>query len=401
MLLWYIVVLVIKILMISFLRKIFLPNPEPMNVIYVHKKNIINNLEVLQSLQPKAEIFPVLKSNAYGHGLKQVTKIIRKLDVPYLVVDSFPEYMIVKKYAKQEILLLGETLPDNYYNFNLKKTTFCISNIQTLESIWKMKKKIRIHVFLNTWMNREWIDEENLIKFIKILKQYPQIEVTGVMSHFHSADKVYWNCIDDQIEKFKKMYYEIVNAGYSPMRRHIWNSAWMMKMKDDFFNAFRPGLAMYGYNPLDQSDESFVQWKKLKPAISIVSRIISLHGLWYGQWVSYGQEYKSFPEFHPGQASTEKVATIPFGYAEWLPRSVSWKSMFSNGWRKYFKQVWTVCMNMCSILVDWSTNLYDKIEIVSENLSSKNTLKSLVEQSWMITYEFLVKLDKGIRREII
>ena len=97
--------------MISFLRKIFLPNPEPMNIIYIHKKNIINNLEVLQSLQPKAEIFPVLKSNAYGHGLKQITKIIKKLDVPYLVVDSFPEYMIVKKYAKQEILLLGETLP--------------------------------------------------------------------------------------------------------------------------------------------------------------------------------------------------------------------------------------------------------------------------------------------------
>ncbi|MEI8253822.1 MAG: hypothetical protein WCG25_09050 [bacterium] len=45
----------------------FLPNPEPMNIIYIHKKNIINNLEVLQALQPKAEIFPVLKSNAYGH----------------------------------------------------------------------------------------------------------------------------------------------------------------------------------------------------------------------------------------------------------------------------------------------------------------------------------------------
>jgi len=92
--------------MISFLRKIFLPHPEPMNVIYIHKKNIINNLEVLQSLQPKAEIFPVLKSNAYGHGLKQIAKIVKKLDVPYLVVDSFPEYMIVKKHSRQDILLL-------------------------------------------------------------------------------------------------------------------------------------------------------------------------------------------------------------------------------------------------------------------------------------------------------
>jgi hypothetical protein len=65
--------------------------------------------------------------------LKQITKIIRKLNVPYLVVDSFPEYMIVKKYSRQEILLLGETLPNNYYDFDFKRTTFCISNIPTLE----------------------------------------------------------------------------------------------------------------------------------------------------------------------------------------------------------------------------------------------------------------------------
>jgi len=379
--------------MISFLRKMFLPNPEPMNIIYIHKKNIINNLEVLQALQPKAEIFPVLKSNAYGHWLKQIIKIIKKLDVPYLVVDSFPEYMIVKKYAKQEILLLWETLPENYYKFSFKRTTFCISNVEALEYIGSMNKEARIHIFLNTGMNREWIDEENLVKFLEVLKLYPKIEVTWVMSHFHSADKIYSNCIDDQIEEFKKMYYQIVNAWYNPTRRHIWNSAWMMKMKDDFFNAFRPGLAMYGYNPLEQSDEKYIQWKKLKPALTIESRIVSLHDLWYGQWVSYGQEYKAY--------ATEKVATIPFGYAEWLPRSVSWKVMFSNGWRKYFKQVWNICMNMCSILVDWSTNLYDGIEIISENLSSKNTLKSLVDQSGMITYEFLVKLDKGIRREIV
>lgn len=379
--------------MIGFLRKIFLPQPEPMNVIYIHKKNIINNLEVLQSLQPKAEIFPVLKSNAYGHGLKQITKIIKKLDVPYLIVDSFPEYMIVKKYTKQEILLLGETLPENYYNFNFKRTTFCISNIQALEVIWKMNKEVRIHIFLNTGMNREWIDEENMDKFIEILKKYPQIDLTGVMSHLHSADKIYGNYIDEQIDKFKKMYYQIVNAGYAPMWRHIWNSAGLMKIKDDFFNAFRPGLAMYGYNPLQESDENFAQWKKLKPALSIDSRVICLHDLQYSQWVSYGRDYTTM--------WTEKVATIPFGYAEWLPKSLSGKIIFSNGWRKYFKQIGAICMNICSVLVDWSVNLYDEIEIISENQSSKNTVKSLVEQNWMIIYEFLVKLDRGIRREII
>ncbi len=77
-----------------------------MNVISIHKKAILSNYDFLQTLQPHAEIFPVLKSNAYGHGLKQMVKILRKTDAPYLVVDSFPEYQIVKKYSNKQILLL-------------------------------------------------------------------------------------------------------------------------------------------------------------------------------------------------------------------------------------------------------------------------------------------------------
>jgi alanine racemase len=77
-----------------------------MNVITIEKKTIFRNVEILQKLQPKGDIFPVLKSNAYGHGLKQMVKILRRTDVPYLVVDSFPEYQIAKKYSNKDILLL-------------------------------------------------------------------------------------------------------------------------------------------------------------------------------------------------------------------------------------------------------------------------------------------------------
>ncbi|MCF7835417.1 alanine racemase [Candidatus Gracilibacteria bacterium] len=378
--------------MIGFLRKIFLPHPEPMNMILIHKKNILNNLEVLQSLQPKSEIFPVLKSNAYGHGLKQITKIIKKLDVPYLVVDSFPEYMIVKKYTKQNILLLGETLPDNYRYFDFKRTTFCISNMEALQEIGKLRKGVRIHLFLNTGMNREGIDEDNLDKFIEVLKQYPNIELEGVMSHLHSADNMYSNNIEQQIDLFKKLYYKIVNAGYTPIWRHIGNSAGLMKIKDDFFNAYRPGLAMYGYNPLNLSDENFNLGKKLKPALSILSTVISKHNLKYGDGVSYGHTYRSM--------DSEVVANIPFGYAEGLARSVSGKILFKIG-KKYFKQIGTICMNLSSFLIDKSVNLYDEVEIISENQTSKNTVKNLVDQNGMLIYEFLVGLDKGIRREVV
>lgn len=100
-----------------------------MNVIWLRKKALLQNLDFLQSLQPQAAIFPVLKSNAYGHGLKQVVKILAKTGVPYLTVDSYPEYVVAKKHADIPVLLLGETLLENYKKFDHKKTTFCVYNI--------------------------------------------------------------------------------------------------------------------------------------------------------------------------------------------------------------------------------------------------------------------------------
>ena len=84
----------------------FSPTVKPMNIIWLRKKVLLQNLEYLQSIQPQAAIFPVLKSNAYGHGLKQVVKILAKSDVPYIAVDSYPEYVVVKKHCTLPILIL-------------------------------------------------------------------------------------------------------------------------------------------------------------------------------------------------------------------------------------------------------------------------------------------------------
>lgn len=99
-----------------------------MNVITIDKKTVLRNFDILQNIQPKGAIFPVLKSNAYGHGLQHMVKILRRTDAPYLVVDSFPEYQIVKKYSPKDILLVGETLLENYKYFDPRRVAFCVYN---------------------------------------------------------------------------------------------------------------------------------------------------------------------------------------------------------------------------------------------------------------------------------
>ena len=106
-------------------------------------------------------------------------------------------------------------------------------------------------------MNREGIDQQDLPYFLEVLKDYEHVEVEGVLSHLHSADDREHDGIKDQIKLFKKLYKLIEQAGYSPKRRHIGNSAGLFKIKDKFFNAWRPGLALYGYNPLQEGSERY------------------------------------------------------------------------------------------------------------------------------------------------
>ena len=374
------------------IKRLFHPQVEPINKIHIHSKNFLHNFEYLQSLQPQSALFPVLKSNAYGHWLLQITKILSKTIAPYLVVDSFPEYQIVKKNSKKNILLLWETSPYNYKKFDLSRTTFCVYNIETIKHLTKLKKKIKIHLFLDTWMHREWVNQNELLNILEFLKDYPKLQIEWVLSHLHSADEPEHTQIQSQIDLFKKMYHTIIDYGYTPIRKHIWNNAGLFKIKDSFFNAYRPGLALYGYSPLCVEDKYYSQGEPLKPSLSITSKIVSLHNIKQWEWVSYNYTRIA--------SEDTTVASIPFGYAEWLPRSTSNKISFKLNTKNnsdYAPQIWNICMNLSSLQVEeW--NIWDSVEIIG--LEWENTVQKLSENSDRIIYEILVWLDRGIRREI-
>ncbi len=380
------------LIMLWFLRTLFGPRVYPMNIIRLRKKILLQNLEYLQSLQPQAALFPVLKSNAYGHGLKQIVKMLSRTDVPYLAVDSYPEYVIVKKYSRIPVLILGETLLENYKKFDYKKTAFCVYNIWTIRHLGRLGKEIKIHLFLNTGMNREGIQENELHELIKELQSHPTLTVEWVLSHFFDADNLSDFTITDQIQRFKRMYYKVIDAWFTPERRHIGNSAGIFKINDEFFNAYRPWISLYGYNPLSPQDTLYKKWNNVLPVLSISSRVISLQTIRPGEWVSYHHEYRP--------SDKETIATLPFGYAEWLFRSASGK-IFVKHRKAFFRQVGTICMNLSSYIVDTSVHIGDEVEIISDNPRAKNSMITLAEQSGTIVYETLVKLDRGMRREII
>lgn len=152
------------------LRNIFHKKPDKvLNWIEISRENILSNYRHIQSLQSGMSIFPVVKSNAYGHGLKQIVEILNQTNAQMIAVDSLLEYQIVKRHTDKRILVLGETFSENYQYFDHKNTSFCIWNISTLECLISLKKPFHIHLFLNTGMNREGIQERELDLFLSKL----------------------------------------------------------------------------------------------------------------------------------------------------------------------------------------------------------------------------------------
>ena len=369
----------------------FKPNVEPMNRIYISKSALLHNYGYLQSLKPNADLFPVIKSNAYGHGIDNILNIYKWLPIKYIVVDSFPEYNIVRRHSKFNVLLLWETLPANYEKFNFKRTTFCVYNLETLQALVKLNKKIKIHLFLNTWMNREWIDADLLPNALEFLKNHDKIKIEGVMSHLYSVNKL---DIERQVDAFKMMYQQILDYGHTPKYRHIWASAWLLKIQDDFFNAYRPWLALYGYNPLAEEDSDFDLWEKLQPALSLSSIITAINSVPYNEWVSYAPQRKQLDK------SDKITVTVPFGYAEWMPRSVREKIEISHE-DGDLKQIGNVCMNLSCYLWNEKVLIWDKVWLLRQDQKVSGSVTWWAKAAGTISYEILVHLDRGIRREIV
>lgn len=359
----------------------------------ISKDAVLHNYDFLQSLKPSDVIFPVLKSNAYGHGIEEIAGILKETSAPYLCVDSYPEYQIARKYSKKDILLIGETLPENYWFFDHKHTAISVYNISTLKYLAKKSRPRRIHLFINTWMNREGVQLHNLGTVLDIIKQAPHLVFEWVMSHFADSDNKDTTYMHEQIERFKKMYTLIQQSGFSPRFKHIGNSASIAKFDDPFFTAWRTGKCLYGWNPVSPEDAHRSSYQTLQWVMRITSKVISSQQIDTWDTVGYSRTYTA--------AQPTNIITIPFWYYEWLPRVLSNK--FQVKWNEhYLTAAGRISMNMSSYD---GNNLPiavgDEIELISPLSSDANSIISIARLADTIPHDVLVRFAANMKKEVV
>ncbi|MFA4942710.1 MAG: alanine racemase [Patescibacteria group bacterium] len=377
--------------MINFFRKILRPKYEPLNRIEIIKQNLLDNFAYLSSLQRGAEIFPVLKSNAYGHGLKELAKILNKTSTKMVAVDSFPEAQIVYKNFKGRVLFLNE-MPLKAYNYCLfKRSEFCVYNSATLKYLAKHHSGVKIHLFYNSGMNREGISD--LQSFLDENNKYlNRVQIVGFCSHLMASDTDP-EMTSKQESNFMAALDILQQNKIFPTWIHLGNSAGIFVLRNKRLTAFRAGLALYGYSPL--VGESEVD-NHLKPALRVVSTIIARQALKRGDKVSYNGRYEA-------QGDTQ-IALVPFGYYEGLDRRLSNEAQFLVHGKKDFlaKVAGTISMNLvCLDAGDYQFKIGDRVELVSPDNNSVNSIKNLSNISRTIPYEQLVRLQGNIHRQVI
>ncbi len=376
--------------LIDNLIKKFETGYQTFNRIEISHSNLLYNYDCLQKLKPESQIWPVLKSNAYGHGLKQVVSVLKERTFEYFIVDSYHEALKIWEVCKRKVLLIASIHPDNFINLNYQYLTLSVQDIFTLQRISSLNKNIRIHLKINTGMNRQGIEISQIPTIISILKNNPKIVLEGIYSHLADADNTDLSYSLFQKEKFNEAIKIIKENGFCPKYIHLAATASFPKMNNPQYNAVRLGIGLYGINPLDPKNSPY---KSLKPVLSFKSMIVKTRIVNQGDKISYNCAYTA--------PSKRNIALIPVGYYEGLDYRLGNKG-FVKYKNKYYPIIGKICMNMSVVDFGQKTpKIYDEIEIISPNSKDKNSLLSQSRLCQTIPYELLVHLNESVRRVVV
>jgi alanine racemase len=365
----------------------------PLNRIELDRARLLHNFQYIQSKHPSDEIIPVLKGNAYGHGLEQIAEILNEAPCRMLAVDGYFEAARLRDVSKHHFLVMGYILPVNVRLLDTKRCSFVVQDIASLEAFGKLKRPVRVWLELNTGMNRMGLQPDELDTYLQTIKHYPNLELEGVMSHLADADNKDSYFTERQIQEFDKHVQEVLSAGFEPRYISLAQTAGSTKAQSSHANAIRLGIGLYGINPLQPDDLKYQQLQVLKPVLELKSTVIKVISLQKGDKVSYNGIFTA--------PRNMQIGVLPLGYYEGLPRELS-NVGFVTYHDKPLPIVGRICMN--HTMIDISTTdlmVGSEVTVISKNTEASSSIDKRQIEHKLFPYDELTRLSSTIRRGIV
>lgn len=354
-----------------------------------------NMEQMKKNLKEGTEMVAVIKTDGYGHGAVQVAAMLESYDYVWgYAVATLDEAVVLRAAEIQKpILVLGCIFPDQYWEmlkYEIRMNVYTKEMAEAISALAVEKgEQAYVHIKLDTGMARLGFSaEESSIEEIKEIAELPNLVLEGVFTHFAKADEEDKTFTMMQLEKFEWMTQRLEEEGVTFPYVHASNSAGIIDVRRADYNLVRAGIAIYGLYPSEEVDKEKVQ---LKPALSLKSHIAFVKDIPAGTPVSYGGDFVSEHQM--------RIATIPIGYGDGYPRSLSDTGYVLIRGKKA-PIIGRICMDQ--FMVDVSdipeVKFGDKVTLIGRDQEEYLPVEKLSELSGRFNYEFVCDLGKRIPR---
>ena len=354
-------------------------------------KAIEHNFKQVRRLVGKnTNIMVVVKANAYGHGIVEVSTVLERLGVNYLGVATTDEAVRLRENGiKTPILVLGSVLPDEVKVLIENNIALTLCNEDLLAAIREETAdghKAKVHIKIDTGMGRIGVWHEEALNFIKNLAQEKSVAIEGIYTHFSSAgrDDFFTNY---QIDAFEKLLSRLDGFDIRIPLRHAANSIATVDFKRSHLNLVRPGLIIYGMYP----KHTFPKLIKLKPALSLKTKVVYIKETPPGRSISYGRTYVT-------QKQT-RIATLPIGYADGYGRNLSNRAdVLIRGRRAPVVGKVTMDQTMIDIGHLKGIRIGDEVVLVGRQGAEEIRMEKLARLAGTIAYESVCSISNRVPR---
>jgi alanine racemase len=291
---------------------------------------------------------------------------------------------------KTPVLVLGSVLPEEIsaaLNYGIT-LTLCSETIarEIQRRVRRQKQKLKVHIKVDTGMGRIGVWHEEAFEFVNRLRRYGNILLEGIYTHFSVAGKDRF-FTQFQLNAFNSLLDKLNAAGINFLYRHAANSIAIVKLKESHFNLVRPGLVLYGMYP----KKGFESLLKLKPVLSLKTRVVYLKRISAGRSVSYGRTFIA-------QRPT-LIATLPIGYGDGYERILSNRAkVIIRGKRAPIVGIVTMDQTMVDVGRIKHVRIGDEAVLIGRQGRESMTAEEIAHVSHTIPYEIVCSIAKRVPR---
>ncbi len=356
----------------------------------VNLQRLEENLAAIRHRVAPAKVMLVVKANAYGHGLVEVSKALAgKAD--YIGVAVLEEGILLRELGiTAPIIVLGGIWFEQIHRYLEHDLTLTALSAERLEQInavaGRMNLKAKVHLKIDTGMERIGVHYYSAQSLQEHALKCSNVEVEGIFSHFANADSPDLADARLQLERFHEVLRFYERHSLPMPMRHIANSAAVLQLPESCLDMVRPGILMYGVYPTPAAPRVV----DVQPALAWKSRVVYFKVVKSRHAVSYGSTWHSDHDV--------RVVTVPVGYGDGFFRSMSNKAQAIIRGSKY-RQVGTICMDQLMINIEGDSAYNgDEVILLGESGGEKITVEDLAEWAGTIPYEILTNINTRVPR---